>query len=175
MGEVGKSWVQHNSGNNEWYTPSWIISRAIDVLGNIDCDPASSATANAAINAAQYFTLEDDGLEHDWFGTVWLNPPHQSKLVKAFANKLVEQLGLGNTTQALVLVNNATETGWFQLLFAASNAACFLNKRVRYWSPERESRNPLQGQVVLYFGGNVQLFRQVFERFGTICTSIKTG
>jgi hypothetical protein len=37
--------LQHNSGNQEWYTPEWIIEAARVTMGRIDIDPASNPIA----------------------------------------------------------------------------------------------------------------------------------
>ncbi len=52
--------------SNEWYTPSYIIEAARQVLGSIDLDPASCALANQTVKAAKYFTVDDDGLAQSW-------------------------------------------------------------------------------------------------------------
>ena len=67
--------IKNNSGNNEWYTPGYIIEAAKKVLGTIDLDPASSDIANSIIKANIYYTIENDGLTKEWFGNIWLNPP----------------------------------------------------------------------------------------------------
>ncbi|MFA9197798.1 MAG: hypothetical protein ACEQSM_09435, partial [Aliarcobacter sp.] len=43
--------VSHNSGENEWYTPSVFIESARATMGGIDTDPASSAQANITVKA----------------------------------------------------------------------------------------------------------------------------
>lgn len=161
--------VANNSGNNEWYTPPEYIEAARACMGGIDLDPASSVTANETVKAAKYYTIETDGLSQDWEGRVWMNPPYSGKLIKRFAAKLAASAGSGDVTQACVLVNNATETGWFADMMAHASALCLLDGRVRFLDPEgNPSGAPLQGQVVIYMGPNSDLFADAFVSLGMI-------
>lgn len=157
--------VANNSGDNEWYTPKEYIEAARQVLGTIDLDPASNPLANEIVQAAYFYTAEDSGLDKDWFGTVWMNPPYESGLIGQFAEKLCDYYACGRVIGAIVLVNNATETRWFQSIAEQASAACFPKGRVKFWHP-RKVAVPLQGQAILYLGPNGKEFARAFSHFG---------
>lgn len=160
--------VGHNSNDNEWYTPSKYIESARNAMGSIDLDPASNDFANETVKATTYFTEETNGLEQEWYGNVWLNPPYDSELIQMFADKLVSS----NCEQAIVLVNNATETQWFKTLISMASAYVFTEGRIKFLKRDGEHATPLQGQVFLYFGNRVKEFVTEFVQYGWAGTGV---
>lgn len=161
--------VGANSGNNEWYTPPVFIEKARAVMGSIDLDPATSEIANATVNASRYFTASDNGLEQEWSGRVWMNPPYAQPLIQQFSERVADEVDKKAVDQACVLVNNATETAWFQRMLASAAAVCFPRSRVRFIDPEgKPSGAPLQGQALIYFGNNKEAFAEQFKELGAI-------
>jgi phage N-6-adenine-methyltransferase len=160
--------VSNNSGNNEWYTPEDYVAAARDVLGGIDLDPASSAEANEIVQAEDFYTIDDDGLEQEWRGRVWMNPPYAQPLIGEFTEKLADSFEQGKVDAAISLVNNATETQWFQRLARNAAAICFPDGRIRFWNPETKKGAPLQGQAFVYHGHDVSLFMERFAQIGLV-------
>jgi hypothetical protein len=164
--------VANNSGDNEWYTPACYVEAARTVMGGIDVDPASCEVANRTVGASVFYTADDDGLTKPWAGRVWMNPPYAKGLVDQFAEKLIDGLIAGDVKQAVVLVNNSTDTEWWQSLGRASNATCYIAGRVKFLDESGDpSGAPLQGQAVLYFGPNEDAFVATFRAFGLVQVS----
>lgn len=158
-----------NSGEIEWYTPSPYIELARGVMGGIDTDPASSDAANETVKATRYFTEAQDGLSQTWNGRIWLNPPYSGKLVSAFTNHLICELEAKRVKQAIVLVNNATDTGWFAELAGHAAAICFKTGRIAFVNTEGEAiSGAAQGQVFLYFGKRGSRFKNEFSEIGWV-------
>jgi len=161
--------VSNNSGVSEWYTPPKYLEAAREVLGKIDLDPASSQRANEMVQAERFYSEDENGLEQPWEGRVWMNPPYSQGLVEPFCRKLCGMYERGNVPEAILLVNNATETKWFQRTLRHAAAVCFPKGRIRYISPERDETNsPLQGQAFIYFGSAPGQFANHFQQFGQI-------
>ena len=156
--------VANNSGNNEWYTPAEIIEAARSAMGSIDVDPASNDIAQKVVKAGAYYTAETNGLDKTWTGNVWMNPPYASDLIGKFIDKLIAERK--NYTQAIILVNNATETEWFNKIISISSAVCFPKSRVKFYMPDGKTGAPLQGQAVLYIGENKDKFYSAFACMG---------
>jgi len=166
---VKKAHVANNSGNNEWYTPAKHIELARLVMGGIDTDPATSEIANRTVKAAKIFTADDDGRAQVWSGRVWMNPPYAQPLMGDFAEAVSSKYESGEIDQACILVNNATETQWFQRMLASASAVCFPKSRIKFVDPQgNASGAPLQGQAIVYMGENVKSFQEAFKAEGKV-------
>ena len=167
---LSKPHVLNNSGENEWYTPEKYIESARIVMGSIDLDPASSVKANEAVKAAKFYSLQDNGLLQKWAGNVWMNPPYSQPLISQFIEKLTKE----EYAQAVVLVNNATETTWGQTLLKISSAVCFHAGRIRFVDPNGNlGQSPLQGQMICYIGNQAEKFIEEFKQYGPCLNVVK--
>jgi hypothetical protein len=158
----------------EWYTPACYVNAAREVMGSIDLDPASSALANTVVQATSYYDANSNGLDKPWSGRVWLNPPycrtgHKSNQ-EIWTCRLIQQYEAGITTQAVLLVNASTDTGWFQRLW--EYPICFTNHRINFWSLHHQQGGPTHGSVFVYFGSSIDRFVTIFRRFGVVTRRI---
>lgn len=165
---VAKAHVSNNSGKNEWYTPKEYIDMAREVMGSIDTDPATSELANQTVGADLIFTEQNDGRGKTWRGNVWMNPPYAQPLIADFCEAVANKYDDGEINQACILVNNATETAWFQRLLESSSAVCFPRSRVKFIDPDGKPSAPLQGQAVVYLGEKAGAFSDVFSVKGKV-------
>jgi ParB family transcriptional regulator, chromosome partitioning protein len=163
--------MSHREGydSDEWYTPQKYIEAAREVLGAIDLDPASCEAAQKTIQAAGYFTKEDDGLAQEWHGRVWLNPPYSQPLASQFGDKLLEELDAGRVTACVMVQNASTDAGWFHKL-ANRATICLTRGRINFDRADGESSANRYGQCFFYFGPEPDRFCEVFGSFGLVGT-----
>ncbi len=154
------------TGQNEWHTPARYIEMARAVLGGFDLDPASNPVAQETVLADTFYTEETNGLDKEWRGRVWRNPPYAQPAISHFADKMAAEVSAGNVTGAIMLTHNYTDTHWFHTLADVASAICFTKGRIRFESPDGKKASPTQGQAFFYFGDKPHEFNKVFSDAG---------
>ncbi len=170
LGYVGRQ-PGSRRDSDSWFTPAQYVDAARSVLGRIYLDPFSSDAANLTVGAKLYYTEADDGFKQSWLAkTVWMNPPY-GRLCRPAIEKFVYEFGCGHFKSGIVLVNNATETRFFQLLMDVASAVCFTNHRISFYNADgkRISGNT-RGQAFFYVAKrpNITLFKSAFASFGKV-------
>jgi ParB family transcriptional regulator, chromosome partitioning protein len=165
------------SFNNEWLTPSRYIEAARKLLGKIDLDPASCEFANKMIKATRFYTDKENGLQQEWGGQVWLNPPYGTTNGQSnqgiWARRLIYEYKSGNVQEAVLLVTAATDMKWFQPLW--EYPICFVDHGIYFYRPQsNDDMKHGQGSAFVYLGSNEQRFIEVFSKFGTIAKRVST-
>jgi hypothetical protein len=116
------------AGTEVWLTPPYIL----EALGAFDLDPCASVD-RPWDTARHHYTIEDNGLEQEWFGRVWLNPPYGPKL-GPFLEKLSNHSGGG-----VALVFARTETrAFFDYVWDRATAIFFIKGRIKFHKPNGE-------------------------------------
>jgi len=150
----------------EWYTPPKYIGMVREVLGTIQLDPATSLMAQEWIKAEMFFTKEHDGLAQNWKGKIFLNPPFDD--TKKWIAKLVEQYDLGNTIEAIALINSNLGYKWYEELWRMF-PVCLVKDRIEFICSTGEKKGQAKrGQTFLYIGDNPDRFSGVFKQIGRI-------
>lgn len=156
------------SGDNEWFTPIQYIESARKVMGGIDIDPASSKFGQSRIKAKLFYTATNSGLNYEWQGRMWLNPPYSQPLQSRFIDKAITEYKRGNLTEAIILTNNYTDTAWFHGAEKVAVLLCFTKGRIRFEKENCELATPTQGSVFFYIGKNKDTFIKEFKQYGFI-------
>ena len=162
--------------SNAWFTPMRYVDAAREALGGvIVLDPFSDAKANEKIKAKNFFTEQDDAFVQDWsLGqstpnqiTVWMNPPYSGALCAAAVSMFIDEYEKGAFGEGVFLVNNATETKWFQRAFTVASAVVFTNHRISFWNVDGKAMSGnTRGQAFFYFGKNPERFIKAFKEIG---------
>jgi phage N-6-adenine-methyltransferase len=156
------------TGKFEWYTPAQELELARRVLGAFDLTPFSNDIAQKIAKAKVYYTIKDDAFKHEWHGRTFMNPPYSKTddICERAVKKLVEEFRAGNVPEAIMLVNNSTDTDWWRLAYEACSAVCFTLHRIKFYNPQDELAAPTQGSAFLYFGKHPDKFFEVFKERG---------
>jgi phage N-6-adenine-methyltransferase len=132
----------HSGGADEWLTPPSLI----DALGPFDLDPCAPRL-RPWDTAARHYTIEDDGLRHEWSGRVWLNPPYSQ--AARWLHRLAEH------GQGTALIFARTETAlWFEHVWPRASALLFIRGRLHfhYASGKRAPANSGAPSVLAAYG-----------------------
>lgn len=132
----------------EWASPSWLVDYWAEIEGPFTFDPC--ATAENAV-AADFLTVEDDGLKSPWKGKVWLNPPYGRGL-NDWMGKANQELKSGRVESIVALLPSRTDTRWFHdEILNLGHEIHFLKGRIAYGNGG--SRAPFASIVVVMRGG----------------------
>lgn len=123
-------WVFEGT-RSEKYSDEYLSDPAlIQALGPFDLDPATPLKMPWA-TAENRYTIEDDGLQQEWKGKVWLNPPYSN--IEPFMHKLAEH---GN---GIALIYARTETKWFfETVWKRATGIFFFEGRTYFYRPSGE-------------------------------------
>lgn len=127
----------------EWFTPPEIF-KALNI--RFDLDPCA-AEGGAFVPADRYYTKSDDGLNQEWEGTVFVNPPYGAD-TPVWLQKLIEH------GDGIALVFSRTDTRWAQEALARADVVCFISGRVKFYAGNTtdNSGTPGTGSMLLAYG-----------------------
>lgn len=154
MSNVNRSFVStdpvsHQGETNTWLTPLSII----EALGEFDLDPCGFPNHKTA---KRLIVLPEDGLNSEWEGRVWLNPPY-GKNTGAWLEKLA------NHGNGIALVFARTDTSWFQKVAHRASGICFIAGRISFLRPNFEKgSNAGAPSILIAFGSqNAESIRAI--------------
>ena len=134
-----------NQGMSDiWLTPRFIL----DALGEFDLDPCASPDPLIWKTAKNHYT--EKGLDQEWFGRIWCNPPYGKK-TGIWLNKLASH---GN---GIALVFARTETKmFFDSVWNKADAILFLEGRLFFHYPDGDKAKSNSGgpSCLIAYGKN---------------------
>jgi phage N-6-adenine-methyltransferase len=80
-------------------------------LAGVDIFDLDAAATSDSSRGCQFYDIESDGLESDWFGEVWCNPPYSD--LASWVTKAEQSID-GCDVIAMLLPANRTEQPWWQ-------------------------------------------------------------
>lgn len=170
---IGRNPKQERRDPDSWFTPAEYLDSVRAVMGGIDLDPFSSEQANKTVGAAHIMTIDKSAFENEWNVVdkcrVFMNPPYSVGMCSRAVGRFIQQYEMKNFSQGIVLVNNATDTRWFNLLVSRCSAICFTDHRISFWNSDGKNvSGNTRGQAFFYFGRKKAAFRKLFRRHGFI-------
>ncbi len=123
MKRIGFTHESTHNESKEWYTPPEIF-RALDM--RFDLDPASpGATVVPWVPAERHLTVVENGLQTEWRGSVWLNPPYGMD-TEIWSSRFARH------RNGIMLVFARTDTVWFHKYAVTADAMLFIRGRVKF-------------------------------------------
>lgn len=135
---------ERSGQTDEWYTPAWIFE-ALNV--KFDYDPCSPGGRVPSHTWCRYGAF-NRGLEGNWRGSVWLNPPFGGRNgIRPWLEKFAEH------DNGIAIVPNRTATDWFQDFTQHAAGLLFIRGKVKFLRPDgTEGRSPGYGNVLVAYG-----------------------
>lgn len=113
----------------EWLTPPELVKS----LGHFDLDPCTPLNP-PFVHADTNYNIKDDGLNKDWFGRVYLNPPYGKGM-----EKWLEKLKIHGNGIALIFARTETKC-FFNHIWNDANAVLFVKGRIKFFGVDGQQK-----------------------------------
>lgn len=132
--------VHFSSRTGEWETPQAFFDQ-LDAEFHFETD-VCAVPENA--KCLHYYTPQKDGLQQDWTGVCWCNPPYGREIGK-WMRKAYESSLTGATV--VCLVPSRTDTRWWHT-YAAKGEVRFVRGRLKFGGAANSA--PFPSAVVVF-------------------------
>ena len=129
-----------------WSTPQAFFTK-YDGKYNFNLDVCASED-NA--KCAKYFTETDDGLQQEWGGVCWMNPPYGRGIIKWMKKAYESSL---NGATVVCLVPARTDTIWWHE-YAMKGTIEFIRGRLKFGNSKNSA--PFPSAIVVFNGGRYE-------------------
>tara|TARA_B110000971_G_scaffold198139_1_gene214513 strand:+ start:621 stop:1046 length:426 start_codon:yes stop_codon:yes gene_type:complete len=138
--------VHFSSKTDMWSTPQSFFTK-YDGEYNFNLDVCASED-NA--KCAKYFTETDDGLQQEWEGVCWMNPPYGREIIKWMKKAYESSL---NGATVVCLVPARTDTIWWHE-YAMKGTIEFIRGRLKFGNSKNSA--PFPSAIVVFNGGRYE-------------------
>lgn len=149
-----------------WFTSPHILDAVAEQWpGGPDCDPCWHADCHVAAPTRYDLRAGQDGLLLPWIGRTWVNPPWSD--CAPWILKAAQHAAAGGEV-LLLLPTSSDSVVWHRYLLPNAEL-CLLNKRLKFRRPGSDKWTPsLSPTVIAFMGRDVEAFRRIWSKFGTI-------
>jgi len=133
--------VHFSSATEMWETPQKFFDDWSAKIGGFDVDVC--ATAENA-KCPKFFDKQINGLEQDWFGKCWMNPPYGREIGKWMGKALAESK---KGAVVVCLVPSRTDTRWWHD-YAMQGQITFIRGRLKFGNAKNSA--PFPSAVVVF-------------------------
>jgi site-specific DNA-methyltransferase (adenine-specific) len=116
----------YSSRTEEWATPQNLFDQ-LDKEFKFTLDPCASKDN---YKCKKYFTIRDDGLNQDWGGVVFMNPPY-GRQIKLWVKKAYQESLKGVVVVCLIPARTDT-IYWHKYIFPFAKDIRFLKGRLKF-------------------------------------------
>ncbi len=135
--------VHFSSSNNNWATPQDFFDKLNEEF-HFELDVC--ATSENA-KCKKYYSPAEDGLNQEWKGICWMNPPYGREIGK-WMKKAFESALTGATVVCLVPAR--TDTAWW-FDYSANGEIRFIKSRLKFGGSKNAAPFP---SAIIVFSGN---------------------
>lgn len=135
--------VMFSSKSADWETPQWLYDE-LDKEFHFTVDVC--ATEKNA-KCRDFFSLEVDGLEQNWRGVCWMNPPY-GRTIGKWVRKAYEESQNGATV--VCLLPSRTDTAWWHD-YCLKGEIRFLRGRLKFSNSKNSA--PFPSVIVIFRRG----------------------
>lgn len=122
---IGSHTNPNNGAFDSWLTPPEILYQ----LGDFDLDPCAAPSPRPWSTAKQHVETPEDGLQINWHGRVWLNPPY-GRNIGAWLKRMAQH-GSG-----IALTFARTETEAWEWVWPFASGVLFIAGRLHFCLPD---------------------------------------
>ena len=150
--------------SDEYQTPKKYIKAAIEVMGNIDLDPACSDINQDRLRNYIKSHYSEDGLEKVWYGNIWLNPPYSKPNLTIWTRQLI--VNRIDYRQLIYLIPSYTSERWYHRCLEHCTSICIPDHRINFLIKSKPQTQPRFANTFFYFGNHPNKFIEKYSQFG---------